>query len=101
MARLQTDYDLFSRQSNRLLLLVTSLHPLPTEHQKLVVEIAMIRLFTLFEMAVESICCKLCCGADYLDGSVPAVIVRQRSAAAALHSMGELSAPKNEESQVE
>jgi hypothetical protein len=87
MVRLQTDYDLFSRQSNRLLSLVRSLHLLPAEHQKLVAEIAMMRLFVLFEIAVESICCKLCCGANYLDGSAPSVVVQQRTVATALHSI--------------
>jgi hypothetical protein len=61
MVRLQSDHDLFYRQSNKLLLLVRSLHPLPAEHQKLVAEVVMIRLFMLLETVVESICCKLRC----------------------------------------
>jgi hypothetical protein len=87
MVRLQSDYDLFFHQSNKLLSLSASLHPLAMGHQKLVAEVVMIRLFMLFEGAAESICCKLCCGANYLDGSSPSLVSRQRSIAGALHSM--------------
>ena len=71
----------------KLLSLVRSLHPLQAEHQKLVAEVVMIRLFMLLETVVESICCKLCCGATYLDGTTPSLIVRQRSVAQAFDSM--------------
>jgi hypothetical protein len=87
MVRLQSDYDSFYRQSNKLFSLAGSLQPLPAGHQKLVAEVVMIRLFMLFEGAVESICCKLCCGATYLDGSAPSLVTRQRSIAGALRSM--------------
>jgi hypothetical protein len=94
MVRLQSDYDQFYRQSNKLLSLVGSLHSLPAEHQKLVAEIVMIRLFMLLEIVVESICCKLCCGANYLDGSSPSLIVRQPNVVRALYSVENFGRPR-------
>ena len=87
MPTLRRDHDLFSLQSNKLLSLSRSLGLLPAQHQKLVAEIVLLRLFGLLENSLESICAKLCSGASYVDGTVPSVRAQQRSKSAAVHAM--------------
>lgn len=87
MPTLRRDHDLFSLQSNKPLSLSRSFGLLPAQHQKLVAEIVLLRLFGLLENSLESICAKLCSGASYLDGTVPSVRAQQPSISAALHAM--------------
>ena len=51
--------------------LILSLDDTSIKHRKLIAEIVLIRLFLLTENTVESVCSKLLCGADYLDGTGP------------------------------
>ncbi len=76
---LSVDWSRFQDKSARLKALVSSLKPLSLNHRKLVAEIVMIRLFLLCENTVASICTKLLCGADYIDGSSPKRIVSASS----------------------
>lgn len=87
MPRLDVDHRHFVEQADRLSDLVSHLTPMEPRYQKLVVEIAMLRLFSLVESTIESIAVKALCGARYLDSSLPLVIQRSRSAQAAITSM--------------
>jgi hypothetical protein len=81
---LRTDWTRFQHESGRLQSLVASLGPLSPAHQKLVAEIAMIRLVFLVSNTIASIGAKLVCDTRYLDGSVPNRQVLARSVAGAL-----------------
>lgn len=52
-------------------------------HQKLVAEIVLLRLFSLFENLISSISLKLTSGATYADGSAPALLAQARSSQSA------------------
>lgn len=59
------------------------MNDLKPTHQKLVAEIVLLRLFSLFENAISSISLKLTCGANYADGTPPLLTIRARSAVSA------------------
>jgi hypothetical protein len=69
------EYRLHNSETAKLLGLCNTLNQLPATHQKLVAEIVLLRLFSLFENLVSSISTKLACGARYADGSSPALLV--------------------------
>lgn len=94
MARLQPDYRTFYEETDRLLALLGSTTQLGAMHRKVIAEIVHLRLATLIENHVKIIFSKLCCGTPYIDGSAPILLVRQTSAAAALHAMRTLNRPK-------
>jgi hypothetical protein len=73
------DYRLHDAETGRLLALCGTLNTLQAAHQKLVAEIVLLRLFSLFENAISSICLKLACGAKYVDCTEPRLLVRSRS----------------------
>ena len=76
---LSIDWREFQADSNRLQGLVTSLTPLSPLHRKVVAEIVMVRAFLLVENTIASVCTKLLCGADYLDGYAPMRLVNAGS----------------------
>ena len=82
-ANLASDLSNFQNETRRLEDLIGSIERLSAAHRKIVAEIILIRLFLLAENTVESICLKLVCGAEYLDGSVPRRLVGAGSKAAA------------------
>ena len=76
---LSIDWRDFQTHSDRLQDLVNSLTPLSPLHRKVVAEIVMVRTFLLIENTIASVCAKLLCGADYLDGYVPRRLVSAAS----------------------
>jgi hypothetical protein len=74
-------------QTDRLIDLANNLGPLGATYRKLVAEIVMLRLCSLMELAFESITVKVLCGAGYLDGSAPLVVVPCRNKTMALTNM--------------
>ena len=84
---LSPDWREFQRENNRLDALIVSVGQLTFIHRKLVAEIAMIRLFLLIENTIASIGAKILCGANYLDGSTPRVLVAANTVPKALALM--------------
>ena len=75
-ASLRTSFDRFSAQTQALQSLMSSFHSLSPAHQKLVAEIAHIRLCLALENAIEAICGKILCGAQYLDSTAPQLVAK-------------------------
>jgi hypothetical protein len=87
MPRLDIELRDFVRQTDRLLLLIANLTPLEPRYQKMVCEIGMLRLFSLFEGTTETVAIKVVCGAKYVDGSSPVQLVRCRNSGDAVIHM--------------
>lgn len=79
MHRLNVDLQNFNREVDKLSDLEKNINYLPAKYQKLVAEIVLLRLFYLVENAFFSIACKVVCGAQYLDGSSPNVMISCRT----------------------
>ncbi len=95
MARLDPHYAAFVKESDRLVALLGSISRIDAvQHRKLIAEIVLLRLSSLLETHLELVFAKLTCGASYLDGSRPSLIVSTRSVKAALHAMESLNRPK-------
>jgi hypothetical protein len=83
MPTILSDYRTHDSETQKLLNLCGTLYHLPVMHQKLVVEIVLLRLFSLFENFVASVTLKLVCGATYADGSCPTLLAQSRSSISA------------------
>lgn len=94
MARLDLDYRTFYEETDRLLALLGSISTLGAMHRKVIAEIVHLRLTILLENHMKIIFSKLCCGTPYIDGSVPNLLARQTSAAAAINAMRTLNRAK-------
>jgi hypothetical protein len=94
MARLYPEYWRFYEETDRLLALLGSVTTLGAAHRKVVAEIVHLRLAILLENHMKIIFAKLCCGTPYVDGSMPNLLARQTSAAAAVNAMRTLNRPK-------
>jgi len=79
MPNLDIDHNFFNREISKLNSLASSLGTLSPSHQKLVAEIILLRLFSLLENAIASICIKIACGANYLDGTASILLKRATS----------------------
>lgn len=79
MPKLDIDYNLFNIETSKLDGLASGIGVLSLFHQKLVAEIILLRLFYLLENAIVSICIKIACGANYLDGSAPILLEKAPS----------------------
>lgn len=77
------DYHAHDTETDRLLSLGKTLSGLSALHQKLVAEIVLLRLFSLFENLITSVSLKLISGASYADGTVPVLLVRAGSSQSA------------------
>lgn len=75
------------REVDRLSALVASTTQLAPAHRKLIAEVVLVRLSILIESQTKSICCKIVCGAPFLDTSNPVLLQRSRSASAAISAM--------------
>ena len=84
MPNILPDYRTHDAETQRLLNLSGTLSGLSPMHQKLVAEIVLLRLFSLFENLIVSVMLKLACGATYVDGSDPTLLVRAQSSRNAL-----------------
>jgi len=84
MPSILSDYRTHDTETQRLLNLSGTLSSLSPMHQKLVAEIVLLRLFSLFENLIVSVTLKLACGAIYVDKSNPTLLVRARSSQNAL-----------------
>ncbi len=79
MPSVSPDYLLHQSQTSRLLLMAGKLIGLPPVYQKLVAEVIILRLFSLFENLVSSVPAKLVSGATFMDGTVPRLLTTVRS----------------------
>ena len=84
MPKLDIEFNLISIETSKLTDLVLGLSALSAAHQKLVAEIILLRLFSLLENAIASVCIKIACGANYLDGTNPILLVRATSSQSAI-----------------
>ena len=95
MARLDPEYRSFFEETNRLLALLASSSTMAALHRKVIAEIVHLRLAILLENQMKTIFSKLVCGAPYLDGTLPRLLVPpSKSASAAVHAMQTLNRPK-------
>lgn len=76
MPSLGVDLILFNHETDKLRDLVVSLSVLPAKYQKLVAEIVLLRLFSMFENSISSICYKISCGIPYTDGQSPILLTQ-------------------------
>ncbi|MFA6187391.1 MAG: hypothetical protein WC770_09330 [Phycisphaerae bacterium] len=79
MPSISSDYRTHDIETQRLLALSNTLSGLSPIHQKLVAEIVLLRLFSLFENLIRSVTLKLLCRAVYIDGSIPMLLTSARS----------------------
>jgi hypothetical protein len=88
MARLDPEYKSFFEETDRLLALLSSISAMAALHRKLIAEIVHLRLTILLENHMKTIFSKLCCGASYIDGTDPLLLLAPlKSAAAAVSAM--------------
>lgn len=80
MSSVLPDYYAHDAYAVRLLNLGGTLDSLPALHQKLVAEIMLLRLFSLFENLISSVSLKLMSGASYADGTTPSLFTKAVSA---------------------
>ena len=90
-ATLRGCLTLIYEETDRLIALLGSMTALGTEHRKVIAEIAHLRLGILLENHMKIIFSKLCCGTPYIDGSLPNLLAKQPSAAAAITAMSTLN----------
>lgn len=98
MPSLFPDYRIHDSETSRLLQLCGTLTILPSTHQKLVAEIILLRLFSLFENFVSSVAEKLACDTTYFDGSSPLLLMQasaSRNARTLFQTYGR-SRPRNQ-----
>jgi hypothetical protein len=74
--------------------LVDGIDTVPIKFQKILGELVMLRLFSLLEAHLQSLCMKIVCGAPYLDGTRPTLLVKAPSAASAILQMRTLNRAK-------
>ncbi len=80
MPSIEPDYRIHDSETSKLLNLSGTLSILSPVYQKLVAEIVLLRLFSLFENLVSSVSAKLVSGAIFMDGTNPALLTTARSA---------------------
>lgn len=95
MPNLRVDHDYYYQETAKLLVLQAFPPTLPSNYRRLVAEIVLLRCFYLLENTIESIASKLPCGAAYLDGSAPQLLVTARSSADAITKMRTLGRRNN------
>lgn len=93
MPSLVDNYTAFRAETTRLAGLLASTSTLAPVHRKFIAEIALLRLAILIENSMKLVFCKLSCGAAYLNGNAPLVVVRQKNAPAAISAMQSLNRP--------
>jgi hypothetical protein len=94
MSSLVGDYAAFRAETARLAGLIASTSVLAPAHRKLIAEIALLRLALLIENSMKSVFCKMSCGAMYINGNVPIVLVQQKNIPGAISAMQNLNRTK-------
>jgi len=87
MPQLAVDHREFGKQADRLLQLLPHISSMPPSFQKMVIEIIMLRLFSLLESTLQSITLKVLCGTHYLDLTNPALALVSPNSSAAIANM--------------
>jgi hypothetical protein len=95
MPRLHPEYNSFVRETDRLLALLASTTAIGPAHRKVVAEIVHLRLAILLENHLKQLFGKICCGAQYLDGTTPQLLRIQASSSAAFSAMKTLNRTKD------
>ena len=93
MPSLVDDCSIFMKETARLTDILHSTSSLAPTHRKFIAEIALIRLSILIENTMRLVFCKLACGAEYIDGSMPILLVQLRNIPAAITAMRNLNRP--------
>ena len=75
------DYQAHDEEILKLRQLSRSLEQLPPQHQRLIAELVVLRLFDLFVNLISAVALKLACGRPYADGTVPNLLMKARSSA--------------------
>jgi len=91
MPSLINDYADFRSETARLTSLLASTTALAPKHRKYIAEVALLRLAILIENSMKAVFCKLCCGATFIDGTAPILIVQQRNIPTAIDTMKTLN----------
>jgi hypothetical protein len=91
MPSLVEDYSAFRAETTRLTGLLASASALAPAHRKLIAEIVLLRLAILVENSMRSVFCKLSCGATYINGNIPLILVQQRNIPGAISAMQNLN----------
>lgn len=94
MVSLSTTYKEVYDDINRLLDLHSNIGGLEPKYSKLVAEIELLRLFDMLVDVIASAAIKIVCGAFYVDGSQPSVLLHSRSRTSALQNMMTAGRPK-------
>jgi hypothetical protein len=84
---IHTSYNRSINDISILSSFVAGSQTLISQHQYLIAEVVMLRLFGIFESAVQDIAFKLACGALYRNGNTPRVLHMCRSIQDAHHQM--------------
>jgi len=87
MVKLEVDYLESDSEIDKLIDLlphITSLQPI---FSKLVAEILLLRLFDSLQETIMSVITKICCGALYVDGSQPKLVVQSKSRQGTIDNM--------------
>lgn len=87
MPSLSSDYADFRAETARLTALLASTADLGPRHRKYIAEIALLRLAILIENTMNTVFCKLSCGATFIDGAAPTLLAQQRNIPAAVDAM--------------
>lgn len=87
MVSLDSNYRGCCLEIDRLIDLQSHIGTLAPKYSKMVAEIILVRLFDIIVESFASIAVKLVCGALYVDGSNPLVILPARSKQAAIQNM--------------
>lgn len=87
MVNLAVDYSALSSETDKLVALLDDINSLRPKYAILVTEILLLRLFDSLVETITSITSKIMCGALYVDGSQPSLIIQSRSRVGALDNM--------------
>jgi hypothetical protein len=87
MVKLEVDYSELDGEIDRLIGLLSGISSVQPRFAKLVAEILLLRLFSSLEEVIMSITTKIGCGATYVDGSQPILVVQSKSRQGAINNM--------------
>ena len=93
MARLDALYNDYTDSLSKLAIFSAAISGTPVV-QKAMAELVLLRLFYRLEAFLEEATIRICCGANYLDGSSAGLLVSSRGRKVAISNMRQLSRPK-------
>jgi len=94
MVSLSVEYRNYYTATKKLDDLQLHIGSLEPKYRKVIMEIILLRLFDIFTMCIASIAAKIVCGALYVDGARPLVLMPARSTTTAFNNMTYHARPK-------